>query len=409
MATPEVVHLRDTRANQPAAAVGNAGVLYCVTDEGDIVERSNGTTWESYSPASVDESNVAITGGSITGITDLAIADGGTGASTATAAFDNLAPTTTAGDTIHHNGTDNVRLPIGAAGHVYTVNAGATAPEWAAPAAGANAFGKIVVSGQSDVDADTSSDTLTLAAGSGVTLTTNAGTDTVTIAAAAGNSFGTVAVSGQSDVVADAANDTLTLAAGTGITITTNAGSDTVTVTAHAATAGKHAIWVAAGSITPSTTGGCATLATIASAANQPDIQTLDFDATTQEYAQFSIRMPKSWNEGTVTLSPVWSHAATTTNFGVVWDLQAVAVSDDDAIAVAFGTAQTSTDTGGTTNDVYIGPESSAITIAGTPAAEDVVFFRLSRVTGDGSDTMAIDARLHGVTLYITTDAENDA
>lgn len=174
-------------------------------------------------------------------------------------------------------------------------------------------------------------------------------------------------------------------------------------------TAGKHAIWIAAGSITPSASGGCAALATIASAANQPDIQTLDFDATTQEYAQFSIRMPKSWNEGTVTFSPVWSHAATATNFGVVWDLQAVAVSDDDAIAAAFGTAQTSTDTGGTTNDLYAGPESSAITIAGTPAAEDVVFFRVSRVTGNGSDTMAIDARLHGITLYITTDAENDA
>lgn len=89
-------------------------------------------------------------------------------------------------------------------------------------------------------------------------------------------------------------------------------------------TAGKHAIWIAAGSITPSSTGGCAALATIASAANQPDIQTLDFDATTQEYAQFSIRMPKSWNEGTVTFSPVWSHAATTTNFGVVWDLSLI-------------------------------------------------------------------------------------
>jgi hypothetical protein len=223
------------------------------------------------------------------------------------------------------------------------------------------------------------------------------------------NAFGTIAVSGQSDVVADTSSDTLTLAAGTGITLTTNAGADTVTVTGHAATAGKHSMWVAAGSITQSATGGCAALATIASAANQPDIQTLDFDATTQEYAQFSIRMPKSWDEGTVTFVPVWSHAATTTNFGVVWDLQGYAASDDDAIATAFGTAQTSTDTGGTTNDVYMGPESSAITIAGTPAAEDLVFFRLSRVTGNGSDTMAIDARLHGITLYVTTNAENDA
>jgi hypothetical protein len=172
---------------------------------------------------------------------------------------------------------------------------------------------------------------------------------------------------------------------------------------------GKHAIAITAGSIRPSVTGGCATLAAVASASNQPDIVTLDFDATTQEYAQFSVAMPKGWNEGTVTFKPIWSHAATTTNFGVVWDLQGVAVSNDDAIATAFGTAQTSTDTGGTTNDLYVGPESSAITIAGTPASEDVVFFRISRVTGNGSDTMAVDARLHGIVLFVTTDAATDA
>jgi len=42
-----------------------------------------------------DNSAAAITGGSITGITDLAVADGGTGASTATAALNNLLPTQT--------------------------------------------------------------------------------------------------------------------------------------------------------------------------------------------------------------------------------------------------------------------------------------------------------------------------
>jgi hypothetical protein len=51
-----------------------------------------------------------------------------------------------------------------------------------------NVFKTIAVSGQSDVIADSSTDTLTLVAGSNVTLTTNASTDTVTIASTGGGS-----------------------------------------------------------------------------------------------------------------------------------------------------------------------------------------------------------------------------
>lgn len=42
--------------------------------------------------------------------------------------------------------------------------------------------------------------------------------------------FKTISVSGQSDVVADSITDTLTLVAGTGVTITTNASTDTITI-----------------------------------------------------------------------------------------------------------------------------------------------------------------------------------
>ena len=97
------------------------------------------------------------------------------------------------------------------------------------------AFGSIAVAGQSNVVADAAPDTLTLAAGANITITTNAATDTITIAAAAGGStqaFGTIAVAGQSDVVADAAPDTLTLVAGSNITLTTNASTDTITIAA---------------------------------------------------------------------------------------------------------------------------------------------------------------------------------
>ena len=174
-------------------------------------------------------------------------------------------------------------------------------------------------------------------------------------------------------------------------------------------TIGKHSIPIMAPSMQPQYSGGCGALTTEAGAAGQPDFVYLPFDSTTQEYAQFFLAMPKSWNEGTVTASFIWSHASTSGNFGVTWGLQAVAVGDGDSIAANYGTAQEVTDTGGTTNNLYRSAETPAITIAGTPAAEDTVFFRLYRKPADAGDTLSIDARLHGVVLHITTAAETDA
>ena len=60
----------------------------------------------------------------------LPITRGGTGQTSASAAFNALAPTTTAGDIIYRNGSGNIRLAIGTAGKFLQVNSGATAPEW---------------------------------------------------------------------------------------------------------------------------------------------------------------------------------------------------------------------------------------------------------------------------------------
>lgn len=96
-----------------------------------------------------------------------------------------------------------------------------------------SAFKTIAVSGQSNVVADTAEDTLTLVAGDNITITTDASGDSITIASTGGggNSFTTISIAGQSDVVAEESSDTLTLVAGTGITLTSNAGSDSITVT----------------------------------------------------------------------------------------------------------------------------------------------------------------------------------
>lgn len=124
---------------------------------------------------------------------------------------------------------------------------------------------------------------------------------------------------------------------------------------------------------------------------------TKDFDASTDEYVQFYFRPPAKWLTSTFTAQIEWSHAATTTNFDVVFAVQAKAVRNDSALDGSWGTAVTISDTGGTTDDLYITPVSSAITPANSPVPGDMLIVRIYRDVSE--DALAVDARLHGITL----------
>lgn len=171
--------------------------------------------------------------------------------------------------------------------------------------------------------------------------------------------------------------------------------------------AGAQTIWVPAIALTPATTNGAAAVQ-VELTAGRPEIAALEFDPTTAQFAQFAVAMPKNWDLGTVKAQFYWAHPSTTTNFGVVWTVAGVAISDDDTIDVAYGTAQSVTDTGGTTNDLYVSAFTSAVTIAGTPAAGDIVYFHIARDPAAGGDTMAVNARLIGMKLIYNTTSTSD-
>ena len=89
------------------------------------------------------------------------------------------------------------------------------------------------VAGDSGSTGITPGDTLTIAGGTNITTAMSGDTLTITgVAGAAQDLFNTVAVSGQDNIVADTATDTLTFVAGTNVTLTTNAGTDSLTITA---------------------------------------------------------------------------------------------------------------------------------------------------------------------------------
>jgi len=168
---------------------------------------------------------------------------------------------------------------------------------------------------------------------------------------------------------------------------------------------GKQSIWVPSNAMTPTETNG-AERNTVETTSGRPDMQVLDFDKDADEFAQFSIAFPKQWNLGTVTFQAFWSGIAATTD--VDWGVAAVAMNDNETIDVSYGTAVVVTDNAqGAVEELLVSAESGAITIAGTPADNDLTYFTIYRdVSGDA---MAGDARLHGVKIFYTTDAHNDA
>ena len=176
----------------------------------------------------------------------------------------------------------------------------------------------------------------------------------------------------------------------------------------HGATAGKQTIWIPAAAMRPTSSNGCATITEVETTAGRPDMQVLDFDKDSDEAAQFQVCFPKSYALGTITFQVWWTGLAATT--GVAWGLQGVGVPDNSTIDVAYGTAVVVTDDAqGAVEEVLVTAESGAVTIAGTVADNDICFFRIFRDVSDGNDDMAGDARLLGVKLFFTTDAENDA
>ena len=240
--------------------------------------------------------------------------------------------------------------------------------------------------GETKIGTGAANATLTSSGAHDLILDTNSGTNSGTI------------------TITDGTNGDITIAPnGTGVAKAVDGGDNTAAIKI----AGKESIWVPAVAMYPNTTNGCADLAQV-ELANGPEIKTFDFDKDSDEFAQFAIAFPKSWNEGTITFQAFFT--ADSTNTGTVsWGLSGVAIADNDSINTAFGTqvAPTAKAHSGTANDLDVTAESGAVTIAGSPSTDEQVFFQISRDVSE--DSLTADAKLLGVKIFFTTDAANDA
>jgi hypothetical protein len=158
-------------------------------------------------------------------------------------------------------------------------------------------------------------------------------------------------------------------------------------------------LWISASTLASRLNNGCSA-GTTESSVNKVNAYQLIFSQSVDEFAQAMVVMPSNWDGGTVTAKFYWTSAL---GFGdVVWAIQARAFADGNAIDQAFGAVQSVTDTLSSFNNVQISSATPAITMAGTPAAGNLVVFQIYRDGNSVADTLNDDAYLFGIEITYT-------
>ena len=180
-------------------------------------------------------------------------------------------------------------------------------------------------------------------------------------------------------------------------TLTTLEANLIIAIKAIAATqTGIQTLWVPASAMQPDGTtypvGNTTQFGT-----NKFTLNTLGFTNGIADLAYFSVAMPTSWNAGTVTAKFHWY--GTTGSGSVVFGLGGADVANGGSLDASFGATQTASSAYVGANDLVISGATSAITIGGTPAAGDLVEFKVSR---SASDSFSSVAYLIGLQLTYT-------
>lgn len=156
-------------------------------------------------------------------------------------------------------------------------------------------------------------------------------------------------------------------------------------------------------SLAPSIVAPCAFPTQIEMTTNNQNIVVPAFGATATEAGEWTLAyLPDDYDGGIITARAVWTANSTSTN-AVVWSFDARAYADNDSLDQAWGAGVSVTDANGSSAYmVRISDASAAITIGGTPAAGQLLQFRIKRLGANAADTLAVDAYLLGVIITYT-------
>ena len=125
------------------------------------------------------------------------------------------------------------------------------------------------------------------------------------------------------------------------------------------------------------------------------------YDGTQIEYLVTQIKMPDSWNRGTLRLKIHWTpDAGASAGDVVLWQTQIRAYGNGDDIDAAWGGSIveiSDTVLSGADDTYHITDRTGAVTVSPSASLGDILALYISRDPTDAADTMTEDALLHGV------------
>ena len=162
---------------------------------------------------------------------------------------------------------------------------------------------------------------------------------------------------------------------------------------------GVQDIWIPASAMWANTTSGASALTQDETSTNKQNFKQITFtDASL--YVEFTWCPPRNFNNSTLKATFYWIPSSGSGN--VTHSVRGYAYGDNANPDATWGSAVAVTDAIQTTGNIHISPQSSAITIGGSPADTKLIQFRIAR---DSSDSSTGDSKLIGVVLEFSIDS----
>jgi hypothetical protein len=139
-------------------------------------------------------------------------------------------------------------------------------------------------------------------------------------------------------------------------------------------------ITIYAGSMVPSVVSGAVVVAP--NSTGNITFMHVDFINASRANVTIPLVMPSDYDSGTISYQYIWTYSGATVSTTVTMGLEGWCGADGALMNVSYGTAVTTSDTAQGPLAIHISPVSSAVTLGGSPAPNNLCFLQLFRSGG---------------------------